>query len=99
MPWCSCPGQNGCAWYQCRSTENETIQVFTPDDKLPVKVKMARNTDGMVYLRGLSDCSRAKFEKFSFRVLGEAGGKLNSVPIGIDFSNAFAILVAAKNDQ
>jgi hypothetical protein len=99
LPWCSCPGQNGCAWYQCRSNESENIQVYSPSEKTVITVKTARNADGMVDLRQGSECSRAKFSRFTLRILGDVAGNLKPVPIEIELREPLPIQVAANMDR
>lgn len=96
LPWCSCPGKNGCAWYACRTADTDKIQASAPSDPIAISMKLARDADGMVYLRQLSECTRAKF---ALRLLGDAAEDLKPVGLGADLRVDFATQVAASMDQ
>lgn len=100
LPWCSCPGQNGCAWYQCRTAETDNLQTYTPTDSPTMNAKLTRNLDGLMSVRQVSECSR---QKFAMRLLGDAAGNLKVEPIGADprswYRTAVEVKIAAKRDQ
>lgn len=100
LPWCSCPGQNGCAWYMCRATDTDNLQTYAPTDNTTVITKVARRLDGLVYLRQVSECSR---EKLALRLLGDAAGNLKVESIGADlmkwYGSALEVKVAANRDR
>lgn len=83
-PWCSCPGQNGCAWYLCRTTDTDNFQANTPADNTTVITKVARKLDQLVYIRQVNECSR---QKLALRLLGDAAEHLKVEPIGADLRN------------
>ena len=80
-PWCSCPGQNGCAWYQCRTTDTDIFQVYSPTQDTTRIAKVPPGLDGLVYIRQVSACTR---EKLAMRLLGDAADDLRIEPIGAD---------------
>ena len=96
-PWCSCPGQNGCAWYQCRTTDTDSFQVNSPTQDSTIIAKAARGLDGLVYIRQVSECTR---EKLAMRLLGDAADNLRIEPIGTDLTkwsgSALEVKVAAN---
>lgn len=99
-PWCSCPGQNGCAWYQCRSADADNLQAYNPTDNNSVIAKVARKLDDLVYVRQVSECSRAKL---ALRLLGDTAENIKIDPFGADlagwYGGALEVKLAANRDR
>ena len=99
-PWCSCPGQNGCAWYQCRSADADNFQVYNSTDNTTVIAKVARKLDDLVYVRQVNECSRAKL---ALRLLGDTAENIKIDTFGVDlagwYGGALEVKLAAIRDR
>lgn len=90
---CCCPGQCGCALYQCRTTEEDNFQTFTK------AVRDSELTNRQVHVRQIGECAR---RSWAMRVLGDAAGNLKLEPIGFDFgtqSGKGSVLQTAANAE
>jgi len=96
MLGCSCPGQDGCAWYPCRTTDAEVFQTYTPIDTGTVPMTVARNVDvidRLVELRQVGECAR---RSIALRLLGDAARNLKADPAGFDSGNQYSTTIALQ---
>jgi|SRR5689334_18700497 hypothetical protein len=89
---CCCPGQCGCAPYQCRTSAPDTFQAFT---------NAVRDFDVIsrqVQVRQIGECAR---RSWAVRVLGDAAGDLKLEPVSFDFwaQSHRAVLQTAANPE
>ncbi len=103
MIGCSCPGQNGCAWYKCRTTDSFMFQTYAPIDGGAMDLKVTRNLDVpdmLVYLRQGGECAR---RSTTLRLLGNTVQDLQVEPTGFDYNNQYdstlALQVAASAER
>lgn len=72
---CCCPGQCGCAPYQCRSNDDDNFQTFTK------AVRDSQAMDRQVQVRQIGECAR---RSWALRVLGDAASTLRFESVGAD---------------
>jgi hypothetical protein len=83
MMGCSCPGQNGCAWYPCRADDttilqaktlmgNEVLDIRGSHDPRPSPTLRSNSTDRIITPTSSGQCARNNFvQKFFQRAEDE----------------------------
>jgi hypothetical protein len=72
---CCCPGQCGCAPYQCRTNDEDSFQAFTK------AVRDSEITKEEVQVRQIGACAR---RSWGLRVLGDAAANLRLESLSFD---------------
>ena len=101
---CSCPGQNGCAWYPCSGrsefdtlyisalSENGTLHFSTVRESLPSTVNTLDNADLLIRPAGSGQCDR---NNVRFRFFQHAN-VLSLHPIFMNYKSGPYLLMANK---